>query len=214
MAGIVEKKFLSFIQQCGGYIPFPDEGVLNAVFDGNILTLPLKFNAITQIFAFSYDEMLYVRGLSGFYSPEEVENAKSNPVVVHFTSNFYMPLRPWVKGCTHPYAQKYLAYRALTPWRDAPLWDDPRSSINKAYTQACYALPKPLSMWMSRIITVHITPARHQINMRKALKKMRAQTANLPKNTRGGGDAESVIFAPQLPNPYVPSFLTAERMAA
>lgn len=180
-----EQQFLEFIRSQGGYVPFPDEGVLNAVFDGEVLDLPLRYNAYTLIYAFPYKESCYVRGVKSYYTPEEVREAREHPAMLHFTNNFYMPLRPWVKGCTHPYAQKYLEYRLMTPWKDKPLWEDPRSAIRKAYTQVCYALPKPVSMWMSHIITLYVTPVKHRINKRKALEKMQAQ--NVEKQNRPGG---------------------------
>lgn len=188
-----EKLFLDFIRSQGGYVPFPDEGVLNAVFDGKVLDLPLRYNAYTLIYAFPYKESCYVRGVSGYYTAQEVKEARKHPVMVHFTNNFYMPLRPWVKGCTHPFVQKYLEYRKMTPWKDKPLWDDPRSTIRKMYSQYCYILPKPVSMWMSRMITVYVTPMRHRINKRKALKKYQVLI--------GGGDKHLILCLQILDTP-------------
>lgn len=169
----VERRFLDFIKSQGGYVPLPDEGVLNAVFDGDILLLPLRYNAITQIFAFSYNQMLYVRGIKRFYTPEEVEEARQHPVMVHFTSNFYLSIRPWVKGCSHPYAQKYLKYRNLTPWKDEPLWDDPNSRLGKFYATFCRVLPTPIALWTARIITLYITPAKHRYRKWRCIYNMR-----------------------------------------
>lgn len=190
-----EQQFLEFIRSQGGYVPFPDEGVLNAVFDGQILTLPLRYNALTLIYAFPYEQACYVRDIKEFYTPEEVAAAREHPVMVHFTNNFYMPLRPWVKGCTHPYVHKYLEYRQMTPWKDKPLWDDPRSALRKAYTEVCYVLPKPVSLWMSHIITVYVTSAKHLINKRKALKKMHVNTIEM-QNKFGGGYNNLVFVMP------------------
>lgn len=168
-----EKRFLSFIKSQGGYVPFPDEGVLNAVFDGDIFLLPLRYNAMTQIFAFSYKQMLYTRGVKNFYSEEEVEEAKQHPAMVHFTSNFYISIRPWVKGCTHPYAQRYLEYRNMTPWKDEPLWENPNGRIRRLYTSFCHALPKPMALWTARLITMYITPIRHRCRKWECISKMR-----------------------------------------
>ncbi len=176
----VERAFLEFIKKEGGYIPFPDEGVLNAVFDGKVKLLPLRFNAITQIYAFNYKELCRVRAVKRFYSEEEVTSAKEAPVMVHFTSNFYLPVRPWMKGCEHPYVQKYLTYRAMTPWKDAPLWDDPRTGMQKLYTKFCHAVPKRLAVESSRVISLYITPAMHKYKKDKHMMKTE-------KITRGGG---------------------------
>lgn len=175
----VEKAFLDFMSSQGGYVPFPDEGVLNAVFDGRIKTLPLKYNAITQIFAFDYKDLYRARGIKQFYPLEEVENAKEHPVLLHFTNNFYLPIRPWMKGCEHPFAQKYLEYKAMTPWADAPLWDDPRTGIQKLYTKFCHVVPKSIAVESARIISLYITPAMHKYKKNKHMKQI--------EKTTGGG---------------------------
>lgn len=158
----VEKEFLKYIKSQGGYIPFPDEGVLNAVFDGEILTLPLRYNVMTQVYTFSHKQLCRIRGLREFYSPKEMADARKRPVMVHFTSNFYLPERPWMKNCRHPYTGRYLNYKKLTPWAEAPLWDDPRNNVQKIYTKLCHVIPKPIVIEMSRFISLYLTPLMHR----------------------------------------------------
>lgn len=192
----VEKKFLTFMASQGGYVSFPDEGTLNAVFDGNIFCLPLKYNVISMVYAFSHDEICKVKALKQFYTKEEVSSARKNPVVVHFTHNFYMPLRPWMIGCNHPYADAFLSYKAMTPWADKPLWTDNRSTISRIYTKFCHIIPKGIMIWISKIITVYMTPIWHRINKRKALRSI---------SSRGGTSA--LVLWRQMPDiplfPYV-----------
>lgn len=169
-----EKKFLAFMRSQGGYVPFPDEGVLNAVFDGDILLLPLRYNVMTHILAFTYQEMCYARGVKTFYTQEEFNDAREHPVMVHFTSNFYFPERPWMQGCKHPYAEKYREYRLLTPWKEKPLWNDERPKTNKLYTKFCHAVPKPLAVWSAHIISLYLIPLKHRRAKKEALRRMRA----------------------------------------
>ena len=166
-----EQAFIDYIVSRNGYVTFPDEGVLNAVFDGRIKLLPLRYNAITAIFAFSYEELCHIKSLKDFYSPQEVEEAKKSPVMVHFTNNFYMPLRPWMKGCVHPYTQSYLKYRNMTPWREEPLWEDSRSMLKKLYTGYCHKVPKAIFVMTSNIINVHLTPMMHRYKKWRHSKK-------------------------------------------
>ena len=179
-----EQRFISFIQSQGGYIPFPDEGVLNAVFDGEIFCIPLRFNAQTMIFAFPYKKMCYARGVKSFYTPEEVKNARKDPVMVHFTSNFYYPERPWIKDCRHPYAETYLAYRNLTPWRDKPLWEDVRPLIRKLYTEFCRSVPMGVAVWTAHVISLYLTPLKHRYKKRRAINMMKKNLSS------GGGTPE------------------------
>ena len=173
-----EKRFLEFMRSQGGYVPFPDEGVLNAVFDGDILLLPLRYNVMTHVFAFTYKEMCYAKGVKKFYTPEEVDDARNHPVMVHFTSNFYFPVRPWMQGCVHPYAEKYLEYRFMTPWKDKPLWSDERPKINKLYTKFCHAAPKAFALWTAHIISLYLIPLKHRLAKKEALGKMKVAMDN------------------------------------
>lgn len=170
-----EKMFLQFMASQNGYVAFPDEGVLNAVFDGEIYCLPLRYNVISMVFAFSHSEICRVKALKQFYTKAEVDAARENPAVVHFTHNFYMPLRPWMEGCDHPYAQKFLMYKAMTPWENEPLWKDNRSAISKLYTRFCHAVPKCFMLWLSKIITVDLTPIMHRYKRYKHMKKAKSE---------------------------------------
>ena len=172
----VEKAFMRFINNNGGFIPFPDEGVLNAVFDGKIFMLPLIYNVFSQIYSFTYDELFYIRKLKHFYNREEYEYARENPVMVHFTSNFYMSIRPWVKGCVHPYVQEFIQCRNKTPWNNEPLWEDTRQFLNKAYTKYCNIVPRPLMLWTSKIIVVYLRP---MIYRYKRWRSMRANKESI-----------------------------------
>lgn len=177
----VEEMFVEYIRQQGGYVPIIDQGVLNATLDGKILHLPLRFNAYSILYAFDYAEILRVRKPPYFYSEQEVEAARNAPVMVHFTNNFYMPIRPWVKGCVHPYAQKYLEYRDKTPWKNDPLWNDDRPKIKKLYTTYCHKVPKPMAIYTSRIIHVYLTPLMHRFNKWKHCMKQKIKCNSLLK---------------------------------
>lgn len=204
-----EERFLDFIKSQGGYIPFPDEGVLNAVFDGDILLLPLRYNAMTQIFAFSYKQIFCARGIKHYYSQEEVEEAKRHPVMIHFNSNFYISVRPWVKGCTHPFAKRYLEYRNMTPWKEEPLWENPNTRLQRLYTRFCYAIPKPIAIWTARLITLYITPLKHRYRKFKCIREMRRQF-------NGGGYVRELtdLLAYFFRLPYAQAACAAEGMVA
>ena len=158
----LERTFVNYIKEQGGYVPIPDQGVLNAVCDGNILCLPLKYNAFSILYGLGYETAMQVRRPQVFYSKEETEAALANPAIVHFTTNIFMPLRPWVKGCTHPYAAKYLEYRNMTPWKDEPLWEDQTPKLRKLYYRFFQIVPKPVAIWVTRTIYVYLIPLRHR----------------------------------------------------
>ncbi len=162
----MERAFVDYIRGQGGYVPIPDQGALNAVCDGKILCLPLKFNAFSILYALDYDTVMKIRCPQSFYSKEETENALKHPAIVHFTTNIFMPIRPWVKGCPHPYMAKYLEYRNKTPWKDEPLWENQTPKLRKLYYDFFHAMPRPVAIWITRIIYVYLIPLRHRYKKR------------------------------------------------
>lgn len=144
----VRDKVLRFIEGHSDVIRYPDQDVINAVFEGRILTLAPKFNSITLFYDFSYDDMLKYRKPIKYYSREQVKEAVEEPVIIHFTTSF-LSLRPWIKESAHRYAQKFLFYRSLSPWKEAPLWEDSRSFAKRAYLKFYRLMPRAFSVAFS-----------------------------------------------------------------
>lgn len=162
----IEEQFLNFIIEHRGYVPIVDQGVINAVLDRQIRLLPLKYNVYTAWYAFTYMELCNLRRPFAVYPEEEVRKACNNPIIVHFTNNFYMPLRPWIKGSTHPFAKKWMQYRKMTPWDEDPMWEDSRSNLGKLYTLFCHHIPKKITIFISRTIQSYVMPMQHQYKMK------------------------------------------------
>lgn len=112
-------KFAESLRRHNGRLPYADQGCINEVCHGDIATLPAKYNVHTLLYNFSYEDAAIYRGDAGAYSKEEIEEAKKNPSIIHFTSSF-LSRRPWVEGGEHPYAGEWERVRAGTPWADAP----------------------------------------------------------------------------------------------
>lgn len=167
----VEEKFMKYLEIQQGYLLGQDQDVLNAVLDGKILCLPCEYNVHSVLFSLPYDDLIEVRGLDWYYTREEVEYAVQNPGIVHFTTPFSIPLRPWCKGCNHPYTTVFLNYREKTPWKDEPLWKDKRSilhrSIHSLYDSFSRIAPKKLYIALTRQFYVVFRPFLFRIKKRK-----------------------------------------------
>lgn len=171
----VDIDFMEYFQKQGGYVPYPDEGVLNAVFEGKIRTLPLKYNVYGQIFSFGYEELLRLKKQKKFYCFGEYEEAQKYPVMLHFVSTYRIPLRPWVIGCNHPYTKEYLKYREKTPWKGTLLFEDHRPSYKKAYQlfgRISRCLPSALTDWMVEFFFAYVRPFRFYIEKKKHVRNM------------------------------------------
>ena len=87
-----------------------DQGVINTIFHGDVKELPLKYDVMTYLYDFTYEEMMMYRKPDDYFSKEEVTVAKQNPIIVHFSSSF-RSYRPWEKGeCRHPYYDQWDDY--------------------------------------------------------------------------------------------------------
>lgn len=118
----LQDKMLQYLQSHEGNVFHHDQGIINAVCCGRKMVLPPKFNVMTAFFDFDYNEIS--KSESHYYSKQDISIAKSSPVIVHFTPS--LTGRPWFKGCSHIYAEKYLAAKRYTAWSNRELQSDNR----------------------------------------------------------------------------------------
>lgn len=165
-------KFLKYIRRMNGIIPYHEMGTINAVLDGNkkIMSLPARFNVQSQYFTFTCDEIISMRGLKSFYSQEEIDVAKKRPVMLHFTCDFLVALKPWMKGCNHPCVQKYLEYWKKTPWGEENLLEFKIPLAKRIYSAYYRIGPKVMTRWTTKILYSNIKPFIFRIKMRKQLR--------------------------------------------
>ena len=112
----VELESLRFINEHQGNVTHHDQGVLNGVLRGKIHILPLRYNLMTIHYMFNRRKLSkYYLDKAIFYSEAEVEEAKKEPTILHYTPSFTS--RPWVRDCCHPLKKLYWQAVEQTPWR-------------------------------------------------------------------------------------------------
>lgn len=155
----VEKKILNLIKEYGGLIPQGDQGALGAILSTNTKPLNPKYNLITLFYDFSYkDMMIYRKPSKGYYSKIEIEEAKKNPVIIHFTTSF-KSIRPWIKGSNHPYATEWLRYKQKSPWKDTPLRAYKKGNLYKEfYIKFEKIMPNYISLRISGLLQAYGRP--------------------------------------------------------
>lgn len=152
-----ESDFELFFNKFNSVIKYPDQDVINGVCSKKLLKLDLQFNCYTSIFDFTYKDLLKYRKPSKYYSEKEVDEAKSNPAIVHFTTSF-LSLRPWVEESKHPYVNEWLKYKDMSPWKDVPLKKDNRSGKKKTAVKIYKALPNSLAVNFAGLLHAKIVP--------------------------------------------------------
>ena len=92
-----------------------DQGVINTVFCGKAKELPLRYDVMTYLYDFSYDEMILYRKPDAYFGEEDVQKSVKNPAIVHFSSSFKSD-RPWNFSvrCKHPFLDEWMYYYQVT----------------------------------------------------------------------------------------------------
>lgn len=111
--------FADFISNHSDCIRFEDQDVLNVVFRQNKLFLPVKYN-LQHGFLLKNANYDY-----GKYE-KEVEEARKDPVVVHYTG-----YKPWevTTQKDHPFSSSFAKYQKETIWKNMVI--DHRSTMSK-----------------------------------------------------------------------------------
>lgn len=96
-----EERFIRYIEEQHGQVHFEDQGVINAVLHDQITLLPLQNNVMSHIYDLSFDELMRFRNPVVTYTRQEVEEAKEDPTIIHFTTSFLTYGRAWNVNTNH-----------------------------------------------------------------------------------------------------------------
>jgi len=79
---------------------FPDNNALCRILKGKIKTLPLSYNVTGMLRLFNNKSLYAIafRSKTPFYSEQELNEARENPIVLHYLS-YYLSGRPWYEDC-------------------------------------------------------------------------------------------------------------------
>ncbi len=109
---------LKIVDDFDGNPPTLSEGALNKVCFGKVKYISPKYNLLAGLLYFCNLDVDYMSNVFYSYSKEELSDACSHPIMIHFLTAFYN--RPWFTPCTHPYKNLYFKYKLISPWRDVP----------------------------------------------------------------------------------------------
>lgn len=105
-----ESQAIKILKENNGKLQQADQGLLDILVQNDLKILDPKFNCINGYFEFSYSEWIKYRkpkkSYTDIYTAHLIQNAVTNPVIVHFTSSFLND-RPWILGAKHPYKESW-----------------------------------------------------------------------------------------------------------
>ena len=152
----IEENIIDVIHKKKGNVFFFEQTLMNYCCRGKIAKLDPKYNTYTLFYAFDYKNLLCWRKPTFFYQQDEVSKAKEKPAIIHFTRNFYMLSRPWVKGCDHPLTMDYLTYKKMTSWPS--IERDTRTTWQRRKYKIWHLLPQRELCIIANIIYNNIRP--------------------------------------------------------
>ncbi|MBO4469095.1 MAG: hypothetical protein J5740_01780 [Bacteroidales bacterium] len=101
-------------------LKWPDQTLLNnAIPERLIVKLPPKYNYVTH-YIHPRQERGWMRQ-GHVYSNEEIEEAINHPAIIHYVGG-WPHARPWCEDSRTTHAEEYFRYKAMSPWRDTPLY--------------------------------------------------------------------------------------------
>ena len=157
----IEEKYKEYIQSVfnqGRSLAAYEEEVMNKCCYPKVYILPARYNVMTISLVMGYRDFIKFRGATNFYSEKEFNEARINPAIVHALNNFYVRKRYWEKDSDSPYADVYLKYRALTPWKDLPLIEGNRSFKQRFIKSFWHWLPRSIAFWLASFVRNRIRP--------------------------------------------------------
>ena len=128
------EKCLNFIKKFYNFIKFLDQDILNGVLKDKWKPLNPKWNVYNRMI---YNKDNYIKN-SICYSKEEIENAVTNPSIIHFSGG----IKPWHYVDKHPYKKYYWNYLRKTPWKNYKPNDFCFSNFLKKHLNIPIGLPK------------------------------------------------------------------------
>jgi lipopolysaccharide biosynthesis glycosyltransferase len=146
----LEKRFMDFIKQFNGNVPHHDQGTINGVCRNKKYIVSPRYNATSNIYSFSAKTIKSIYFMDSFYSQKELEEAKKNPAILHFTTGLVG--RPWEENCSHPMKEEYLKVAKASPWKYDPLLPDSRKLSVRIFSGFYKYAPLPLSEAVYRSI--------------------------------------------------------------
>lgn len=153
----IECKIIEIVKSFDGRIPYADQGCINLILQGKIKKEHPRFNCTLLYSVFSFNELRMYRNPSVCLSRSEIEEAKTEPSIVHFISLFCIG-RPWCKGAKGPFFGEWLSYKAKSPWKNEPGRLDQRSLFQKLGAAFYRYVPRKISLAFLGLLHSRVKP--------------------------------------------------------
>lgn len=156
---------------------FLEQDLMNLVFYKHLKLVHPRYNVLTSIYYFDYEEVIRMKHPASYYPKEMVEEAKKKPALLHATTCFYIRKRMWVAQSDHPYYQFYKQYRNQTDWKDEPEIRDERTFRKKIYAAFWHCMSRKCAVILASFLINHIRPTYAKMTARMKISTVAKQSA-------------------------------------
>lgn len=153
----IAQRIEMFVDKYSGGICHADQDIFNGIFQGEFFVLPPYYNVMTQMNQYSYEQILRTWHPSNYYSKEEIEFAKENPRIYHYTACL-MDIRPWFASSQVKNAWAFDKYMQMSPWADREKKQMVFGTSKKMIVKGAGLLPDRGRCFVLRTIHAHLRP--------------------------------------------------------
>lgn len=144
----IEEKFFEYLKDKGYSVEFNDQGIINHVCSSKTFLINPKYDFMMPYERYSRTQLLRITQRVKFYNNKEIEEAKNNPIIVHYAG--YAFNRPWFKNAKGKYIGEF-----IFAMRQSGFYIEPKTQPNsfKFYLRNfANSLPNDLSIFMNKLI--------------------------------------------------------------
>ena len=113
----IAERMVKFVDKYALAMTYADQEIVNGIFQGDFGLLPVEYDMQTQFVQYPYEEICRIRHPHRFYTEEEIEYARNNPKIYHYTTCM-LDVRPWFANSKIVNAWAFDKYMAISPWKD------------------------------------------------------------------------------------------------
>lgn len=113
----IAERMKKFVDKYSTAMSYADQEIVNSIFQGYFGTLPPEYDVMTIESEYTWRQLCQLRHPHDYYSKDEIENAKTNPKIIHYTTCM-LNIRPWFNNSKHSLAWQFDKYLAISPWKD------------------------------------------------------------------------------------------------
>ena len=146
-----------FVNRYSKAMDYADQEIINGIYQGEIGYIPVKFNMMTQAYQYSYKELMRIRHPHHYYTEKEVEEAKKDPRIFHYTTCM-MDIRPWFANSKLRHAPVFDKYWRMSPWADVNKKEMDFSASKYKIMKFCSIFPASINQFLLGMLHAYIKP--------------------------------------------------------